>query len=79
LCTRSNIEDLIEKIVSYGGKQRMPIREYYPKDKPFKMCYVEDPFELFRNIHTQLWTNLFFGSIHKIKKQKSPIESIGLF
>jgi hypothetical protein len=26
LCTRSNIEDLIEKIVSYGGKQRMPIR-----------------------------------------------------
>jgi hypothetical protein len=35
------------KIVSYGGKQRMPIREYYPKDKPFKMCYVEDPFQLF--------------------------------
>jgi hypothetical protein len=26
-----NIEDLIAKIVSYGGKQRMPIREYYPK------------------------------------------------
>jgi hypothetical protein len=30
-----NIEDLIAKIVSYG-KQRMPIREYYPKDKPLK-------------------------------------------
>jgi len=22
----------------------MPISEYYPKDKPYKMCYVEDPF-----------------------------------
>lgn len=38
------IEDLVEKIVSHGGKQRMPIREYYPDDKPYRMCYVEDPF-----------------------------------
>ncbi|MBQ0786679.1 MAG: VOC family protein [Oceanihabitans sp.] len=47
-----NIEELIEKIVSYGGKQRMPIREYYPKDKPFKMCYVEDPFGIVFEIYT---------------------------
>ncbi|WP_461204761.1 lactoylglutathione lyase family protein [Clostridium sp. DL1XJH146] len=39
-----NIEELVEKIVKHGGKQRMPIREYYPGEKPFKMCYVEDPF-----------------------------------
>ncbi|WP_405224132.1 lactoylglutathione lyase family protein [Dokdonia sp. Asnod1-B02] len=47
-----NIEELIEKIVSYGGKQRMPIREYYPKDKPYKMCYVEDPFGIVFEIYT---------------------------
>jgi lactoylglutathione lyase family protein len=47
-----NIEILIEKIVYYGGKQRMPIREYYPKDKPFKMCYVEDPFGIVFEIYT---------------------------
>ena len=47
-----NIEELIEKIISYGGKQRMPIREYYPKDKPFKMCYVEDPFGIVFEIYT---------------------------
>jgi hypothetical protein len=38
--------------LSYGGKQRMPIREYYPKDKPFKMCYVEDPFGIVFEIYT---------------------------
>jgi lactoylglutathione lyase family protein len=47
-----NIEDLIAKIVSYGGKQRMPIREYYPNEKPFKMCYVEDPFGIVFEIYT---------------------------
>lgn len=39
-----NIEKLVEKIVENGGKQRMPIREYFPGEKPYKMCYVEDPF-----------------------------------
>ncbi len=39
-----DIEGMVEKIVEHGGKQRMPIREYYPGDKPYRMCYVEDPF-----------------------------------
>lgn len=47
-----NIEALIDKIIAYGGKQRMPIREYYPNDKPFKMCYVEDPFGIVFEIYT---------------------------
>jgi lactoylglutathione lyase family protein len=47
-----NIEELVEKIVTYGGKQRMPVREYYPKDKPFKMCYVEDPFGIVFEVYT---------------------------
>ena len=29
-----NIEQLIDRIVSYGGNQRMPVKEYYPTEKP---------------------------------------------
>ncbi|MGB5172592.1 lactoylglutathione lyase family protein [Eudoraea sp.] len=47
-----DIEGLIEKILAAGGKQRMPIREYYPNDKPYKMCYVEDPFGIVFEIYT---------------------------
>ena len=47
-----DIEGLVEKIVAHGGKQRMPIREYYPGEKPFKMVYVEDPFGLVFEIYT---------------------------
>lgn len=39
-----DIESLANKIVANGGKQRMPIREYYPGEKPYKMVYMEDPF-----------------------------------
>lgn len=39
-----DIEQLVQKVVDAGGKQRMPIREYYPGEKPYRMCYVEDPF-----------------------------------
>jgi lactoylglutathione lyase family protein len=46
------IEALVEKIVKHGGKQRMPIREYYPGEKPFKMVYVEDPFGVVFEIYT---------------------------
>ncbi|MGB5322649.1 VOC family protein, partial [Lutimonas sp.] len=36
-----DIEALVDKIVEHGGKQRMPIRAYYPNEKPYKMVYVE--------------------------------------
>jgi lactoylglutathione lyase family protein len=47
-----DIEALTNIIVAHGGKQRMPIREYYPNDKPFKMVYVEDPFGIVFEIYT---------------------------
>lgn len=47
-----NIEALVEKIVANGGKQRMPIRSYYPNDKPYQMCYVEDPFGIVFEVYT---------------------------
>jgi len=31
-------------IVAAGGRQRMPVREYFPGEKPYRMVYVEDPF-----------------------------------
>ena len=46
------IEKLVEKILAHGGKQRMPIREYYPGEKPYKMVYVEDPFGVVFEIYT---------------------------
>lgn len=47
-----DIEGLVKKIVAAGGKQRMPIREYYPGEKPFRMCYVEDPFGVVFEIYS---------------------------
>ena len=47
-----NIEALTNKIIEYGGKQRMPIRQYYPNEKPYKMVYVEDPFGIVFEIYT---------------------------
>ena len=47
-----DIENLTNKIVEHGGKQRMPIREYYPNEKPYKMVYVEDPFGVVFEIYT---------------------------
>ncbi len=47
-----DIEGLVTKIAGHGGKQRMPIREYYPEEKPYRMCYVEDPFGLIFEVYS---------------------------
>ncbi|TYB83710.1 lactoylglutathione lyase family protein [Oceaniovalibus sp. ACAM 378] len=47
-----NLEELLEKIVAAGGKQRMPVREYFPDEKPFRMVYVEDPFGVVFEIYS---------------------------
>lgn len=47
-----DVEGLVEKIVTAGGKQRMPIREYYPGEKPYKMCYVQDPFGIVFEVYS---------------------------
>ena len=39
-----DVEDLLARIVAAVGKQRMPVRSYYPGKKPYRMVYVEDPF-----------------------------------
>ena len=47
-----DVEGLVEKIVAAGGRQRMPIREYYPGEKPYRMVYVEDPFGIVFEIYS---------------------------
>ncbi|OBX34925.1 glyoxalase-like domain protein [Halomonas elongata] len=39
-----DVEGLAERIIAAGGRQRMPVREYFPDEKPFRMVYMEDPF-----------------------------------
>ena len=48
----TDIEGLVAKIIEHGGKQRMPIREYYPREKPYRMCYIEVPFGLIFDIYS---------------------------
>lgn len=47
-----NINNLVAKIIETGGKQRMPIMEYYPGEKPYKMVYMEDPWGHIIEIYT---------------------------
>lgn len=47
-----DVEGLVEKIIAHGGKQRMPIRYYYPGEKPYRMVYVEDPFGIVFEIYS---------------------------
>lgn len=43
-----DVEGLAAKIVKNGGKQRIPVREYYSGEKPYRMVYYFFPFpELF--------------------------------
>jgi len=37
-------EGLVDRVVAAGGKQRMPVRYYFPGEKPYRMVYCEDPF-----------------------------------
>lgn len=47
-----DIEGLVKRVVEHGGKQRMPICYYYKDSKPYRMCYVEDPFGIIFEIYS---------------------------
>ena len=47
-----DLESFVENIVKHGGKQRMPIRYYYKESKPYRMCYVEDPFGIIFEVYS---------------------------
>lgn len=70
LCVKDpDVEGLAAKIVEAGGKQRMPVREYYPGEKPYKMVYMEDPFGIIIEIYSHSY-ELHYGAgayQHKLK------------
>jgi hypothetical protein len=35
-----DVEGLVEKIIAHGGKQRMPVREYYPGSYRQPICVI---------------------------------------
>ncbi|QSH39968.1 lactoylglutathione lyase family protein [Lentisphaerota bacterium ZTH] len=47
-----DIEGALQRVIANGGRQRMPIREYYPGEKPYRMVYCEDPFGNVFEIYT---------------------------
>ena len=59
-----DIERLVRKIVDAGGKQRMPIREYFPGDKPYKMVYMEDPFGNIIEIYSHSYELTYSGGAY---------------
>lgn len=60
-----DVEGLVKRIVDAGGKQRMPIREYYPGEKPYRMCYVEDPFGTVFEIYSHSYELHYSGGAYK--------------
>ncbi|WP_353572903.1 lactoylglutathione lyase family protein [Candidatus Albibeggiatoa sp. nov. BB20] len=57
-----DVEGLVEKIVDVGGKQRMPIREYFPGQKPYRMVYCEDPFGNIVEIYSHSYELIYADS-----------------
>ena len=60
-----DIEGMAKKIIDNGGKQRMPIREYYPGEKPYKMVYMEDPWGNIIEIYTHSYELHYSSGVYK--------------
>ncbi len=60
-----NIEELAKKMVDAGGKQRMPIMEYYPNEKPYKMVYMEDPWGNIIELYTHSYELHYSSGVYK--------------
>lgn len=54
-----DVEGLLAKIIEAGGKQRMPIRYYYPGEKPYRMVYVEDPFGIVFELYSHSYELIY--------------------
>lgn len=59
--TEPNIEELVKRIASSGGKQRSDIFELVPGSGR-RICFCEDPFgniiEIYTHSYEQFWSNL---------------------
>ena len=39
-----NLEELAQEVLKWGGKKITDVEYFYPKKKPYRMIYMEDPF-----------------------------------
>ncbi len=60
-----DVEGLAAKIVAAGGRQRMPVREYFPGEKPFRMVYMEDPFGIILEIYSHNYELTYSAGAYK--------------
>lgn len=60
-----DLEGLAARIEAAGGKQRMPVREYYPGEKPYRMVYMEDPFGNIIEIYSHSYELTYSSGAYK--------------
>jgi lactoylglutathione lyase family protein len=60
-----DVEELAKRIVENGGKQRMPVRYYYPGEKPYRMVYCEDPFGNIVEIYSHSYELTYSAGAYK--------------
>ncbi len=60
-----DVEGLAAKIVAAGGKQRMPVREYFPGEKPYRMVYMEDPFGNILEIYSHSYELIYSAGAYQ--------------
>ena len=63
--TNPNVEGLAKKIAETGGKQRMPVRYFYPGEKPYRMVYCEDPWGIIIEIYSHSYELTFAAGAYQ--------------
>ncbi|QFT79940.1 Glyoxalase-like domain protein [Roseovarius sp. THAF27] len=69
-----DVEGLAQRIVEAGGRQRMPIREYFPGMKPYRMVYVEDPFGIVFELYSHSYELTYSAGAYEINASREPDE-----
>ncbi len=54
-----DVESLLARIAAAGGRQLMPVREYFPGEKPYRMAYTEDPFGNILEIYSHSYKHTY--------------------
>ncbi len=65
-----DVEGLVAKVIAAGGKQRMPVRYYYPGEKPYRMVYCEDPFGNIFEIYSHSYELTYSAGAYQDKLNK---------
>ncbi len=61
-----DVEGLAKRIVEAGGRQRMPVREYFPGKKPYRMVYVEDPFGIVFELYSHSYELTYSAGAYEL-------------